>query len=117
MVTFTRDSSVIFQLYVSPLTKPEMMTNRRTSTLTEVKTLLTQADSFTPNDRSPGRQAQRRQPCNAGVMVTTVTVLSWCVIMVTFAIYGHEYFNVLEKKRINPDGYINICTNIDGVFL
>lgn len=54
MVTFIRDSSVMFQLCVSPLTKPEMMTNKSTSTLIEVKTLLTQADSFTPNDRSPG---------------------------------------------------------------
>lgn len=54
MVTFMRDSSDIFQLCVSPLTKPEMMTNKSTSTLMEVKTLLTQADSFTPKDRSPG---------------------------------------------------------------
>lgn len=54
MVTFMRDSSDIFQFAESPLTKPEMMTNNSTSTLTEVKTLLTQADSFTPNDRSPG---------------------------------------------------------------
>ncbi|TNN51868.1 hypothetical protein EYF80_037964 [Liparis tanakae] len=53
MVTLIRDSSDIFQLCASPLTKPEMMTNRSTSTLMEVKTLLTQADSFTPNDRSP----------------------------------------------------------------
>lgn len=44
----------MLQLCVSPLTKPEMMTNKSTSTLTEVKTLLTQADSFTPNDKSPG---------------------------------------------------------------
>lgn len=53
MVTFIRDSSVIFQFCVSPLTKPEIMTNRSTSTLTEVKILLTEADSFTPKDRSP----------------------------------------------------------------
>lgn len=54
MVAFIRDSSVIFQLFVSPLTKPEMMTNKSTSTLIEVKILLTEADSFTPNDSSPG---------------------------------------------------------------
>lgn len=53
MVTFTSDSSDIFQFSPSPFTKPEMMTNKSTSTLMEVKTLLTQADSFTPNDRSP----------------------------------------------------------------
>lgn len=53
MVTFIRESSVIFQLYASPLTKPEMITNKSTSTLIDVKTLLTQADSFTPKDRSP----------------------------------------------------------------
>lgn len=59
MVTFIRDSSVIFQLSVSPLTKPEMMTNNRTSTLIEVKTLFTQADSFTPKERSPGGKESR----------------------------------------------------------
>lgn len=55
-----RDSSVIVQFPMSPLTKPAMMTKRRTSTLTEVKTLLTDADSFTPKDKSPvkGTQAE-----------------------------------------------------------
>lgn len=62
MVTLMSDSSVMAQLSVSPLTKPEMMTNRSTNTLMEVKTLLTQADSFTPNDRSP-EQEQRQQGC------------------------------------------------------
>lgn len=61
MVTFMRDSSDIFQLCVSPLTKPETMTNKSTSTLTDVKTLLTQADSFTPNDRSPGMSKKATQ--------------------------------------------------------
>lgn len=54
MVVLIRDSSVKFQLFVSPLTKPAMMTNKSTSTLIEVKILFTEADSFTPNDRSPG---------------------------------------------------------------
>lgn len=49
-----RDSSVKFQLLVSPLTKPAIMTNRRTTTLIAVKILFTDADSLTPNDRSPG---------------------------------------------------------------
>lgn len=53
MVAFISDSSLIFQLFVSPLTKPAMMTNTSTSTLIEVKILLTEADSFTPNDSSP----------------------------------------------------------------
>lgn len=61
MVTFTRDSSEICQFCVSPLTKPEMMTNRSTSTLIEVKNLLTQADSFTPNDSSPGRSEEETE--------------------------------------------------------
>lgn len=58
LVTFIRDSSVMVQFSLSPLTKPETMTKRRTSTLTEVKTLLTEADSFTPNDKSPARGKQ-----------------------------------------------------------
>lgn len=53
MVAFISDSSLIFQLLVSPLTNPAMMTNKSTSTLIEVKILLTEADSFTPNDSSP----------------------------------------------------------------
>lgn len=59
LVTFISDSSAIVQFSMSPLTNPEMMTNRRTSTLTEVKTLLTDADSFTPNDKSPVRGKQK----------------------------------------------------------
>lgn len=43
------------QFSTSPLTKPATMTNSRTSTLTAVKTLLTDADSFTPKDKSPVR--------------------------------------------------------------
>lgn len=54
MVAFIRDSSVKFQLLVSPLTKPAIMTNRSTSTLIDVKILFTDADSLTPKDRSPG---------------------------------------------------------------
>lgn len=54
MVAFIRDASVKFQLLVSPLTKPAIMTNRRTTTLIAVKILFTDADSLTPNDRSPG---------------------------------------------------------------
>lgn len=52
---------------MSPLTKPEMMTKRRTSTLTEVKTLLTDADSFTPKDKSPvrGKKQKSVKQCNA----------------------------------------------------
>ena len=68
MVTFISESSVIFQLCMSPLTKPAMTTNKSTSTLTEVKTLLTDADSFTPNDRSPG-QKNKRQLRSAGVVL------------------------------------------------
>lgn len=54
VVKLMRVSSDILQLFVSPFTNPEMMTNIRTSTLTAVKILFTQADSFTPKDRSPG---------------------------------------------------------------
>lgn len=59
---------------MSPLTKPEMMTNRRTSTLTEVKTLLTDADSFTPKDKSPVREKGRAEEnwCKEGCNVNTL---------------------------------------------
>lgn len=55
IVTFIRDSSDIFQLKESPLTKPETMTNKSTSTLMAVKILLTHADSLTPKERRPGK--------------------------------------------------------------
>lgn len=42
-----------FQFFRLPLTKPEMITNSNTTTLMQVNTLFTMADSFTPNASSP----------------------------------------------------------------
>lgn len=42
-----------FQLDVSPLTKPAMITKPSTTRLMPVKILFTNADSLTPNARSP----------------------------------------------------------------
>lgn len=45
--------SLIRQLSMSPLMKPEMMIKSNTATFTAVKTVFTTADSFTPNARTP----------------------------------------------------------------
>lgn len=92
MVTFIRDSSDISQLYASPLTKPEMMTNKSTSTLIEVKTLLTQADSFTPNDRSPGMS--EKATGLSTVQYYSLLILSSCVspknIATSYTVYKQD---------------------------
>ena len=46
-------SSLMYQLSMSPLMKPAMITNTKTTVLTAVKTLFTIADSLTPNARIP----------------------------------------------------------------
>lgn len=53
LVLLKISSGFKLQFFRFPLTKPEMMTNRSTTTLMLVKTLLTQADSFTPNASRP----------------------------------------------------------------
>lgn len=50
---FLRNSSLIFQFATFPFTNPATITKRRTRILTAVKTLFTQADSFTPKDKRP----------------------------------------------------------------
>lgn len=47
-----------FQLLRVPLIKPETTTNIRTRTLMQVNTLLTIADSFTPNANRPVKHIQ-----------------------------------------------------------
>lgn len=53
LVLLKISSGFKLQFFRFPLTKPEMMTNTSTTTLMLVKTLLTQADSFTPNASRP----------------------------------------------------------------
>lgn len=50
---FLRNSSLIFQFATFPFTKPATITKSRTRIFTAVKTLFTQADSFTPKDKRP----------------------------------------------------------------
>lgn len=50
---FLRKSSLIFQFATFPFTNPATITKRSTRILTAVKTLFTQADSFTPKDKRP----------------------------------------------------------------
>lgn len=47
-----------FQFLRVPLMRPDTTTNIRTRTLTQVNTLLTIADSFTPNANKPAEQPQ-----------------------------------------------------------
>ena len=49
----------MYQLLMSPLMKPEMITNSSTRTLTAVKTLFTVADSFAPNARIPTKKSHK----------------------------------------------------------
>lgn len=55
LVIFKISSGFKLQFFRFPLTKPEMMTNMSTTTLMLVKTLFTQADSFTPNASRPAK--------------------------------------------------------------
>lgn len=48
-----REASSRYQLLTLPLMTPEKMTNSSTRMFTDVKTLLTTADSLTPNARIP----------------------------------------------------------------
>lgn len=54
-VAFRISSGFKLQFLRFPFTKPEMMTNTSTTTLMLVKTLFTQADSFTPNASRPAK--------------------------------------------------------------
>lgn len=56
LVEFRMSSGFKLQFFLSPLTNPEMMTNSSTSTLMQVKTLLTRADSLTPNTSRPAKK-------------------------------------------------------------
>lgn len=49
-------SGSICQFFMVPLTSPEMTMNSKTRTLMQVKTLLTIADSLTPNASRPERK-------------------------------------------------------------
>lgn len=53
LVPLRISSGFKFQFFRLPLTKPEMITNSNTTTLMQVNTLFTMADSFTPNASSP----------------------------------------------------------------
>lgn len=121
-----RDSSVIFQFCVSPLTKPEMMTNKRTSTLIEVKTLLTQADSFTPNDRSPGLRKKAKevstmmiccsltkfQYCSSKHCICPVITTCHCTHQHYFSllIINHQLWHLKERYVITVTKCLSIKT-------
>lgn len=60
LVIFKISSGFKLQFFRFPLTKPEMMTNMSTTMLMLVKTLFTQADSFTPNVSRPAKFRQRK---------------------------------------------------------
>lgn len=53
LVALMTSSGFRFQFFKFPFTKPEMITNTSTTTLIQVNTLFTMADSFTPNASSP----------------------------------------------------------------
>lgn len=119
MVTLIRDSSLIFQLCVSPLTNPEIITNKRTSTLMAVKTLLTQADSFTPNDKSPGtaqpQQSSEQNKDHSSSLLWSVWILSlWNQVLTELVRDANKVQNHISSGPVdlNREVLNNCCCRI-----
>ena len=54
------DSSLVYQLSMSPFMKPLIITNSNTRIFSAVKILLTIADSLAPNARIPEKKVDRK---------------------------------------------------------